>query len=151
MSSVAAVAAALAAVDPCRGPCSADAAVFHAVVRVAARAAARRPVALATSVSAREATAALVTMAEDAVEAGAGAWDAEEMVTNLAYLVGAMTEKKNADEGYGVEKKGDTRNANAASEEEEATIETAVSAVSCLLYTSPSPRDATLSRMPSSA
>ena len=33
----------------------------------------------------------------------------------------------------------------------EAAITAAVAAESCLLYTSPSPRDATLSRMPSSA
>ena len=34
---------------------------------------------------------------------------------------------------------------------EEATSSTVVPYMSCLLYTSPSPRDATLSRMPSSA
>ena len=43
---------------------------------------------------AREAIAALVMMAQDMVEAGAGAWDAEEFVPYLSYLIGAMTVEK---------------------------------------------------------
>ena len=59
----------------------------------ASRAASRRPGALAASPAARTAVAALVRVAQGMVEAGAGAWDAEEMVPSLAYLVWAMAEE----------------------------------------------------------
>ena len=76
--------------DPRRGPSPADAASFHAACRVAARVASRRPEAFASSPAARAAVTALVRASEGMMEAGAGAWDAEETAPALAHAVVAL-------------------------------------------------------------
>ena len=75
-----------------RGPAPADALAFHRAARAAARCAFRRPAAFAGSPAARAASAAMVRLAEDMLEAGAGAWDAEEFAGHLATLAVAVAE-----------------------------------------------------------
>ena len=89
-------AASLASIDPRVGPGPADAAAFHAAARALARVAARRPGFIAASPSARTTTAALAHAAEDMLEAGAGAWDADEFAPHLAFLVAAVAEAEDA-------------------------------------------------------
>ena len=92
----ASTAASLGSIDPRVGPGPADAAAFHAAARALARVAARRPGFIATSPSARTTTAALAHAAEDMLEAGAGAWDADEFAPHLAFLVAAVAEAEDA-------------------------------------------------------
>ena len=92
----ASTAASLASIDPRVGPGPADAAAFHAAARALARVAARRPGFIAASPSARTTTAALARAAEDMLEAGAGAWDADEFAPHLAFLVAAVAEAEDA-------------------------------------------------------
>ena len=90
IAAVAEAAVKLVSVDPRRGPSPADAAPFHAACRVAARVASRRPEAFASSPAARAAVTALVRASEGMMEAGAGAWDAEETAPALAHAVVAL-------------------------------------------------------------
>ena len=83
----------LAGVPARRGPAPADALAFHRAARAAARCAFRRPAAFAGSPAARAASAAMVRLAEDMLEAGAGAWDAEEFAGHLATLAVAVASR----------------------------------------------------------
>ena len=90
IAAVAEAAVKLVSLDPRRGPSPADAASFHAACRVAARVASRRPEAFASSPAARAAVTALVRASEGMMEAGGGAWDAEETAPALAHAVVAL-------------------------------------------------------------
>ena len=87
----------LADVPARRGPAPADALAFHRAARAAARCAFRRPRAFAASPVARAASATMVHIAEDMLEAGGGAWDAEEFAGHLATIAVAVAESPTAE------------------------------------------------------
>ena len=97
---------------------------------------------------------ALLCLGDEAAASGDGWWKAARKVgrrLRLADALLAVTDAVHSQPAYLLTRQGPRRAvAEAASKCDEAGGD-ALSALGCLLYTSPSPRDATLSRMPSSA